>query len=114
MKRQVATAIAVYRELEPQLHGRQLFVRQQLELFLNTYPYAPTALELLRFVSENFPTFRFDPNSVRPRLRELWEQGWVQHGDPRPCRISGKRVLTWQPSMPRVPVAEPVPQRLEF
>lgn len=114
--RQVSTAIAVYhQDIQPSLHGRQLFVRQELDAFIQQYDQAPTALELLRFVASRHLERHFDPNSVRPRLTEMWEQGWVAHGSKRECSISGKTVFTWVLSKPRAPtLTEPEPQRLRF
>ena|SRR5688572_18147981 len=113
--KQAETARTVYREdILPTLHGRQLFVRQQLEAFLAEYQQAPTAKELLVFIASRFPQREFDLNSVRPRLTEMCEQGWVGHGEKRLCSITGKRVWTWTLSTPKPPTLEPIPQRLEF
>lgn len=113
--KQAKTAVDVYRaDIEPTLHGRQLFVRQQLEAFIAEYSQAPTALELVRFVASKFPQRMVDVNTIRPRLFEMEQQGWVEHGEKRQCAISGKKVYTWEPSTPRVPLPEPIPQRLEF
>jgi len=112
--RQASTAIASYRDLVPTLHGRQLFVRQQLVSFIATYQQDPTALELVRFIAAQYPQRLIDVNTVRPRLHEMKDQGWVQASDKRPCSVSHKRVYTWHPSEPRVPLPEPIPQRLNF
>lgn len=113
--KQAETAKAVYRQdIQPTLHGRQLFVRQQLETFLVEYSQAPTALELVRFVGSKFPQRLVDVNTIRPRLFEMEQQGWVGHGEKRLCTISGKKVYTWEPTTPKPPALEPVPQRLEF
>lgn len=112
---QAKTAIDVYRkDIAPTLHGRQLFVRQQLVAFIDEFGQSPTALELLRFVAAQFPQRTFDCNSIRPRLRECWEQGWVKHGEKRTCAVSGKVVLTWQASTPKPPDIVPIPQRLNL
>lgn len=114
--RQAATAIAVYRQdIEPTLHGRQLFVRFQLEQFIAKYAQAPTGLELVRFVASRYPHQHIDVNVIRPRLFEMEQQGWVRHGAKRVCSISGKRVWTWEPATPTPPVLrEPEPQSLNF
>lgn len=114
--RQADTAKAVYhQDIEPTLHGRQLFVRQQLVAFLDQYKQEPTAKELLVFIASRFPQREFDLNSVRPRLTEMEEQGWVCHAGKRLCTVTNKRVYTWGPSTPKPPqLHEPVPQRLEF
>lgn len=112
--KQAATAVACYRELQPSLHGRQLFVRQQLEAFIDHYKQEPTAKELLVFVASRFPQKDFDLNSVRPRLTEMHEQGWVCHAGKRLCTVTNKRVYTWGLSTPKPPALEPVPQRLNF
>lgn len=104
--RQAETAAAVYHEdIVPTLHGRQLFVRQQLEAFIETYTETPTSSELLRFICAQFPHRSFDPNSVRPRLTEMHEQGWVRHADKRRCAVTGKRVFTWACATPRPPTS---------
>ena len=113
--RQARTAIDVYRQdIEPTLHGRQLFVREQLEQFIDHFHIEPTALELVRFVASQFPQRQIDVNTIRPRLFEMEQQGWVQHGPKRSCSVSAKTVYTWQLSRPQPPVIEPIPQRLNF
>jgi hypothetical protein len=37
-----------------------------------------------------------DPNVVRPRRHELFEQGWVEESGRRICRISGRVAITWR------------------
>lgn len=106
------TARAVYREIEKTLHGRQLFVRQQLVWFIREFATHPTALELVRYIASQFPQRLIDVNTVRPRLHEMVEQGWVKASEKRLCSISQKRVYTWAPSEPRVPLPEPIAQRL--
>lgn len=110
--RQASTAAAVYHEdIQPTLHGRQLFVRQQLAAFIEKYADTPTASELLRFICASFPHRSFDPNSVRPRLTELHEQGWVRHANKRRCAVTAKRVYTWACATPQVPEPERVQTR---
>ena len=96
--RQAETAAAVYhRDILPTLNGRQTYVLAVLAAFVQKYHYAPTALELLRFMEWDCPSRRFDVNSVRPRLNELaaMEPPQVRHGVKRRCDVSGKTVLTW-------------------
>lgn len=113
--KQAATARAVYHaDIVPTLHGRQLFVRQQLVSFIDRYGQDPTALELVRFIASQFPQRLIDVNTVRPRLHEMAEQGWVSASQKRRCSVSAKTVYTWRPSEPRVPLPEPIPQRLQF
>jgi hypothetical protein len=113
--KQASTAIAVYHEsIEPTLQARQVFVREQLVQFIQQVGLHPTALELLRFIASQHPQHRFDANSVRPRLTEMHAQGWVEHSGKRTCAVTGKLVLTWRPSTPRVPLPDPIPQRLTF
>lgn len=115
MKRQAETAIAVYRQdIQPTLQGRQLFVRQQLVAFIEHYQQEPTSKELLVFIASRFPQDEFDLNTVRPRLTEMHEQGWVCHAGKRDCSVTHKRVYTWGVATPRVPLPEPIPQRLQF
>jgi hypothetical protein len=115
MKRQAETAVDVYRtDILPTLHGRQLFVRQELGLFITHYHTQPTAKELLVFIASRYPQNEFDLNTVRPRLTEMFEQGWVGHGAKRVCTITHKTVYTWEPTTPQPPLVEPIPQRLQF
>lgn len=113
--KQAQTAIVVYHEaIRPTLHGRQLFVRDQLERFCREYDYRPTAGELVRYVAAKFPHRLIDVNTIRPRLTEMHEQGWVSHAGKRICSVTGKRVYTWRVSAPQPPVREPQPQSLQF
>lgn len=114
MKQVRDTSAQVFHEdIEPTLHGRQLFVRQQLEAFIAEYSQAPTALELVRFVAATFPQRQVDVNTIRPRLFEMEQQGFVGHAAKRKCTISGKTSYTWEPTTPKPPQRpEPVPQRL--
>ena len=107
------TARAVYHaEIKPTLHGRQLFVRQQLTWFVRKFEIYPTALELVRFIASQYPHRWVDVNTVRPRISELVEQGWVQACGKRECSVSRKRVYVWRPSEPHIAFPEPTPQRL--
>lgn len=113
--RQAAHASAVFHhDIEPTLKGRQAFIRAQLDAFITEYRQDPTALELVRYIASQFPQRLIDVNTVRPRLHEMAEQGWVSASQKRRCSVSGKTVYTWRPSEPRVPLPEPIPQRLEF
>lgn len=92
--KQAATATAVYRsDIVPTLHSRQAFVVEELTTFFRVRGYWPTALELLAFARRH--DGRYDVNTIRPRLTELWKRGAVEHGDKRRCRCSGKTALTW-------------------
>jgi hypothetical protein len=105
VRRLAPTAIAAYREIQPTLCARQCFVRSLLEAFHAEYDTWPTAKELLRFPVARYVEARaIDPNSVRPRLFELHEQGYVAHGPKRRCCVTGKTVVTWQVATPRPPV----------
>lgn len=99
-KVQPDTALDARRALEPTLSQRQQFVRAQLVAFHAQYACWPTALELLRLVTSQQAYRHFDVNSIRPRLFELEEQGYVAHGVKRPCAVSGKRVYTWVATTP--------------
>lgn len=113
--RQAPTAIATYHVLEPTLRGRQLFVRSLLDAFRDEYGIWPTAKELLWFAVAGYPEARhFDPNSVRPRLFELHEQGWVAHGPKRTCSVTGKTVITWMSATPRPPVVSAEQMEIRF
>jgi hypothetical protein len=113
--RQASTACTVYHhDILPTLHGRQLFVRNELVLFIQQYHVQPTAKELLVFIASRFQQAQFDLNTVRPRLTEMHEQGWVGHAGKRTCTVTKKTVYTWEPTTPRPPHVEPSPQRLQF
>jgi len=104
MKRQPSTAIAARRAIEDSLTARQVFIRTQLGLYRERYGCWPTGLELLRFIVATVPSCGyFDVNSVRPRLHELAEQGYVGHGVKRACAVSGKVVMTWVVTEPLAP-----------
>lgn len=113
--RQARTAIDVYRhDIRPTLQGRQLFVRQQLEQFIIQYNVDPTAKELLVYIASKFPQAAFDLNTVRPRLTEMHEQGWVCHAGKRICRVTSRCVYTWGLSKPRPPSMGAVQKQLGF
>lgn len=104
MKRQPETAINARRAIEPTLTTRQTFIREQLGHYRTRYGCWPTGLELLRFIVATVTSAgHFDVNSVRPRLFELEEQGYVGHGVKRTCAISGKVVYTWLVTEPKPP-----------
>lgn len=113
--KQARTAIDVYhRDILPTLEARQLFVRQYLQDYIQSFRHAPTGLELVRFIREACPDQLIDVNTVRPRCTEMEAVGWVKHGPKRRCLVSGKNVWTWELSTPRVSLPEPIPQRLQF
>lgn len=104
MTRQTDTAIAVYRELEPTLSPRQAFVRVLLRQFRDAYGAWPTAKELLRYATATYAECKqFDPNSIRPRLFELNEQGYAAKGPTRRCAVTAKVVYTWVLTRPQAP-----------
>lgn len=105
--KQALTAVQVYRQdIEPDLARRQQFVKEELAAFHRMTKKWPTALELLRFaVQRQIIEFgermapgpnTYDVNTIRPRLTELWEQGWVSRDDKRTCSVSGKTVFVWE------------------
>jgi hypothetical protein len=100
---QADTAIQSYRQIEPTLADRQQFVRDLVERYSVVFHHAPTGLELLRYASGLYPDRSFDVNTIRPRLFELEQQGWVQKGKKRECSISRKTVYTWKLSRPVAP-----------
>jgi len=120
--RQAATAIAVFHELAPSLHGRQQIVSALVREFRDVCGLWPTSQELLKFAIARHPSAReYDVNSVRPRLHELERAGLVAHGLKRHCTITGKVVMTWELAEPRaaaeddaVPDAEPRQMGMRF
>ena len=105
--KQAPTAIQQYHaRIVPTLKRRQAFVRQQLVAFLEQYQQGPTSAELLAFVQAR-NSGRYDCNTIRPRLTELEQLGWVRHGVKRRCGASGSVALTWEPSTPQPPQQQP-------
>lgn len=99
--KQADTAIASYRDLVPMLSERQSTVRGLLREFREQYGTWPTARELLRFATTTHVVCRgFDVNSIRPRLFELNEIGYVAKGPKRECAVSRKTVYTWLVTAP--------------
>lgn len=37
-----------------------------------------------------------DPNKVRPRRHELWQNGFIEEAGKRKCRVSGRMALLWR------------------
>lgn len=95
--KQALTAVQVYRQdIEPDLARRQQFVKEELAAFYRMRQQWPTGRELLRFTTARYPAGQFDVNSIRPRLFELRDQGWVTSYDKRTCLVSGKTVFVWE------------------
>lgn len=65
-----------------------------LAAWWNRYQTSPTALELLAWMKEQGEPV-FDVNSVRPRIRQLVEDGLVEPRAKRRCIVSGMTVHTW-------------------
>lgn len=103
-KAQRSTAKASYHRQraiaeEQQTEGHKPETRSQqvlriLAAYWNKNQSSPTALELLEWGRRNDERL-FDVNSVRPRLRELFEAGLIEARSKRKCRVSGVLVHTW-------------------
>jgi hypothetical protein len=93
-KRSRQTSRQVYRELRESLEGREGQVLRLLAWHWNERQTSPTALELLKWAREKGESL-FDVNSIRPRLRALFERGAVAPRAKRTCAVSGKTVWTW-------------------
>lgn len=103
-KRQRQTARAVYHrqraiDEEKQVEGQQAETRCQqvlriLAAYWNAKQHSPTALELLEWGRQQGERL-FDVNSIRPRLRELFEAGLIEARGKRKCAVSGVVVYTW-------------------
>lgn len=103
-KRQRSTARAHYHrqraiDEEKQVEGGQAETRCQQVLRLlaahwNAKQVSPTALELLEWARQHGERL-FDVNSIRPRLRELFEAGLIETRSKRKCGVSGVVVYTW-------------------
>lgn len=65
-----------------------------LAAWWNRFNTSPTALELLNWMRERGEPV-FDVNSIRPRLKELVDQGLVEPRAKRQCIVSGQTVWTW-------------------
>lgn len=109
MKHVRDTSAVAYREIEPTLSRRE---RSVLDALRNWIGEAPTSYELTEYLKGIGQAF--DLNSIRPRLTSLQDKHLVETGEKRKCRISGRTVYTWHVSSPRVPLPEPIPQRLGF
>lgn len=107
MKAVRTTSGEAYREIEPSLGRREQSV---LDALRDWRGEAPTSYELTEYLKARGQAF--DLNSCRPRLTSLQEKHLVVTGEKRRCTISGKRAFTW--SLPRVPLPEPIPLRLQF
>jgi len=66
---------------------------EQAEMVLNMVRSRPGLTS--RELAEQFNVSRYIPGR---RLSELRDLGLVHEGNPRRCRISGKRALTWYPN----------------
>lgn len=101
-KRQRQTAREVYRrardrdkvKAEAGQETREEQVLRCLAAYWNRFQASPTALELLAWMREcGEPVF--DVNSIRPRLKELVDDGLVEPRAKRKCIVSGQTVWTW-------------------
>ena len=108
MKRVRTTSAAVYRDLQPSLQRRESIVLDALKTWRGQ---PPTGYELTKALQEQGDAF--DVNAVRPRLTSLQEKGLVATGEKRTCTVTGRTVLTWVITVPRV-ARQPEAQRLEF
>lgn len=70
---------------------------------------APTAYELVSRMLQDGDAF--DLNSVRPRLTEMYEKGYVRRLGKRTCSVTGRLVYTWQAVPARPPVKREKPRR---
>lgn len=103
-KRQRQTARAQYHrqraiDEEKQVEGHQAETRCQqvlriLAAYWNAKQHSPTALELLEWGRQKGERL-FDVNSIRPRLRELFDAGLIDTRAKRKCSVSGVVVFTW-------------------
>ena len=85
------TSREAYREVLPEVKGRQLEVLRGLDSYLTYHDGEPTSSELMRYVGVT------DPNSVRPRLTELLELRYAEASEnPRKCGVTGKKAHTWR------------------
>jgi Fe2+ or Zn2+ uptake regulation protein len=92
------TSLAAYDGLQASLPRRERLVWAALA----ECDTPPTAYELTERMRQHGDAF--DLNSVRPRLTALYEKGSVRRLGKRACRITGKRVYTWQAIAGRPPV----------
>lgn len=102
-KRQRQTARAVYwqqravdiQKAKAGKETREGQVLRCLAAWWNRFQTSPTALELLAWMRDcGEPVF--DVNSIRPRLRELFEIGVIESAGKRRCVVSGKTVHVWR------------------
>lgn len=103
-KAQRSTAKASYHRQraiaeEQQTEGHKAETRSQqvlriLAAYWNAKQHSPTALELLEWGRQKGERL-FDVNSIRPRLRELFDAGLIDTRAKRKCAVSGVVVFTW-------------------
>ncbi len=103
-KRQRQTARASYHrqraiDEEKQVEGHRAETRTQqvlriLAAYWNAKQQSPTSLELLEWGRQKGERL-FDVNSIRPRLKELFDAGLIEARSRRKCSVSGVLVHTW-------------------
>jgi len=80
-----STSLDAYNDIKPELGDSQKIVYDAI-LKLG----CPTDLEVTRFLGFS------DPNKVRPRRKELLDQGRITECEKRICSISGRTVWSWR------------------
>lgn len=80
-----STSLDAYTEIKPELGDRQKMVFDAIVKL-----GCPTDLEIMRYLG-----FK-DPNKVRPRRKELLNQGRITECEKRTCSVSGMTVWSWR------------------
>ena len=79
------TSIDTYKDIKPHLGKAQNLVYGAIKML-----GCPTDLEITKFLHLS------DPNKVRPRRKELLDQGLITECEKRICVISKRTVWSWR------------------
>jgi len=79
------TSVDAYNEIKPELGDRQKLVFEAIKKL-----GCPTDREIAKFLHFT------DPNKVRPRRKELLDQGRITECEKRECSVTGKTVWSWR------------------
>jgi len=79
------TSIDAYKDIKPELGDRQKLVFSAIKKL-----GCPTDREIAKYLKFT------DPNKVRPRRKELLDQGRITECEKRECTVTGKTVWSWR------------------
>jgi hypothetical protein len=94
------TSIDAYTYGREHFEGRKADVLRALAAYYNARQQWPTAAELVRFewphLAVASPAFAVQTLTVRRGISDLIAVGVLAGHGARPCRVSGRKVETWQ------------------